>query len=485
MDRTAFAVYAVALGWLAIAGGCGDPPASPPHDAAPLVLAELKAASPGPWRHDAQRPVPTTALQRDSNASVPPAPLDRGDLFDLERRWNARPAALRASANPRDVETPAATPPQATKTPDPPAPPAASPPETHGAQRAGGAPRMLAEIASAERLAAGRLPAPSAQEPNERVLLPWAAAPPSAPARTGASQQAADHVAQGFRLAERNALYLARAEFLAALERIAEASDASQNTRFYGDAVAAGLTALEESGDFLRRRSAGRQPDIARIVSGHKTPILKRAPLDRLSPTAAAERYATYAQEQLAGAAAGHAAASTALFGLGKIAVALGSANPARRAESTLHAAALYRAALMVDARNFRAANELGVILARKGDWLRARELLVQSASLGPNPVTHRNLAAIYARLGETQLAAAAKARAAAMEQSGQHVQAAVQWVDPATFASTAPASDSLLPPAGARPSPVPGETPAAAHEAAESTARRGLSDWLPWSMRR
>jgi tetratricopeptide (TPR) repeat protein len=344
---------------------------------------------------------------------------------------------------------------------------------------------MLAEISPAQRLAAGRLPAPGPQEPGERVLLPWAAAPPSGTPRPGTSQQAADHVEQGVRLAQRNALYLARAEFVAALERIAEASDASQNTRFHGDAVSAGLTALEESRDFLRRRGAGRQPDVARIVNGHKTPILKRAAVDRLSPTVAAERYATYAQEQLAGAAAGHAAASTALFGLGKIAVALASANPAQRAESTLHAAAFYRAALMVDARNFRAANELGVILARQGDWLRARDLLIQSASLWPNPVTHRNLAAIYARLGETQLAAAAEARAAAMGPSGHHVQAAVEWVDPVTFASTAPASDSLLPPAGARPSPVPGETPAAAHEPAESTARRGLSDWLPWSMRR
>jgi tetratricopeptide (TPR) repeat protein len=324
------------------------------------------------------------------------------------------------------------------------------------------------------------------QTPDQRGTLPWAYANRHSPEMNSALKAAGDHVRNGFNLAQRNALYLAQAEFIAALELVAEANDVQQNTRFYTDALNAGLLALAESSDFVQRRPVGRRLDIARIVSGHKTPILKTPPHNRLAPTLAAERYNSYAREQLAAASAMQSDASMALLGLGKVAIAQGTTNPAQRLESTVKATTLYQAALMADSGNFGAANELGVIQARRGELAQARDLLVHSVQLAPHPATHRNLAAVYEKLGQTQLAEQAKSQAVDLEQAGYRRSGpAVQWLDPAAFANTAPATDSLLPPATG-PTTLPGaETPPRADEKAATTAKRGLTDWLPWTIRR
>lgn len=453
-----------------------------------------------------------TSLERTPHSRYArPAELKRVDLDDVKRRGDAAPIPLPLKQNVledgedsqpdrRDAPWGSANPYIRKLEAAPPDPPPARalprhgtsiesanrPDSRHGARHVIGEPRTLAPTPAPRRVAVELARAPDPQNVGERGTLPWANVPRRSPEMVAVLEQADEHVRQGFRLAERNALYLARAEFIAALELVAEANDVRQNARFYSDALTVGLAALAESGDFVRRRPVGKQIDIARIVSGHKTPILKNGTLDRLVPTLAAQRYYTYAQEQLAAAAAGEAHASTALFGLGKAAVALGEGSPAQRLEGTAQAMVLYQAALMADARNFRAANELGVILARQGDWVRARDLLIHSVRLSPHPATHRNLAAVYRKLGEAEFAKDVTLRAIAMEQAGYRgAGPAVQWVDPTTFAGTAPASDSLLPPA-AGPTSLPGtETLPPTDEKAASTAKRGITDWLPWNSRR
>jgi hypothetical protein len=102
----------------------------------------------------------------------------------------------------------------------------------------------------------------------------------------------------------------------------------------------------------------------------------------------------------------------------------------------------------------------------------------VHSVKLSPHPSTFRNLAVAHTRLGETQLAAAASQQAIAMERTGLHSRGpAVQWVDPVTFAGSAPPSNAVMPPVaqnGAAP------TATATPQAPVSTARKS-SDWLPW----
>jgi len=503
MDRTTFGDCAVMWVALVLAAGCGAKPSPPPPDPAPLVLAELKAASPGPWRCEGREPIAITALDRTDASYPPPAELKAADLDCLQPRPSGDPIASPLENEARDESVRSSLPEPTRGGPDAgpipalpprqlplqctpseaPSHPQAAPSSQQGASSPIGRPRTLIEYRAPS--AAQLAPAVS-QTADERGTLPWAFARRQSPQMDSALKAAGEHVRNGFQLAERNALYLSRAEFIAALELVAEANDVQQNSRFYTDALNAGLLALAESADFVQRRPVGKRLDVARIVSGHKTPILKDPPYNRLAPTLAAERYCSYAQEQLAAATATEPDASMALFGLGKVAIAQGTLSPARRLESTAQATALYQAALLADSRNFRAANELGVIRARQGDLVRARDLFVQSVRLAPHPATHRNLAAVYLKLGQTQLAEQAQSQATRLEQAGyRRGGPAVQWLEPAAFASTAPASDSLLPPA-AGPTSLPGaETPPQTEEKAASTAKRGLADWLPWNFRR
>jgi SAM-dependent methyltransferase len=78
------------------------------------------------------------------------------------------------------------------------------------------------------------------------------------------------------------------------------------------------------------------------------------------------------------------------------LSLALAESNPAAQRKARSEAAAFYQAALLTDATNGRAANELGVMLARDGELLRARDLLAHSVQMSPNPSTHRNLAAAH-----------------------------------------------------------------------------------------
>jgi len=269
------------------------------------------------------------------------------------------------------------------------------------------------------------------------------------------TRQADAHTALGFELAQRGAIYSARAEFVAALHTIAGALDSASAGNSHDEMLEEGLQALDEADDFAANGAmAQSDADVSRIVAGHQTPVLKDAPLSGLSCTAALSRYLTFAQEQLAGCTAGVPAGSAALYGLGKIYCVPesmhGPADPTHGAK----AVALHQAALLVDSRNYRSANELGVLLARFGRLHEARAALLRSIAVSPQPTTWQNLAAVHRLLGERDLAARAYHEsvlaAARPSRTGAAGRSAhiVQWLDPATFATTTPVNIDGTPPA-------------------------------------
>ncbi len=91
----------------------------------------------------------------------------------------------------------------------------------------------------------------------------------------------------------------------------------------------------------------------------------------------AARRYHAYAE--LAAATAHEMSGSMAAqrFGMGKIAAFVAVGNKSQRPENVSQARSLYRASLIAEPRNFRAANELGVLLAEDGQLELARDLLI------------------------------------------------------------------------------------------------------------
>lgn len=266
------------------------------------------------------------------------------------------------------------------------------------------------------------------------------------PELTSAAERAARRVANGSRLVERGATYSGRQEFIGALQIISEALDLQRHTNAHARALSAGLTALEEAGDFVTANPQQRLP-LADLVLGHQTPILQDVALDKLSNQDALQSYLNYAKEQLSTSGGDLLPGADALFALGKLHLLQSQqpgGNPPRI--ELERAIMLFHAALVIEPKHSLAANEAGVALARLGRMNEAKLALQHSASLTAHPSTWRNLVSVHQSLGEGDLAQlaereslAAKDRWQAQAQAtGQLAHGSVQVVDNATFAQAA-----------------------------------------------
>jgi tetratricopeptide (TPR) repeat protein len=310
------------------------------------------------------------------------------------------------------------------------------------------------------------------------------------------ARQADRQIRHGFELAGRQACFAARSEFVTALRLVAQGLDAEQQTTVHSRSLAAGLTAIKEAEDFIPSGSRVEADlDLARIIGSHRTPVLKDAAPDAFTPLLALKCYFTFAQEQLAAAAGHEVAGSIALHALGKLHGALAGNKSANLRAAEPKAMACYQAALLVCPQNYMAANDLGVLLARCGNYPDARAVLEHSLSIQQPSTGWHNLAVVYQRFGEFELARrtgwqaemarrAEQARAAAMENPANQF---VRWVDPETFARSnfeAPAAAQPLPAEAKTPQtsaqqPSPAAKPRVAQKPAPA-ARPAATGWLP-----
>jgi hypothetical protein len=278
---------------------------------------------------------------------------------------------------------------------------------------------------------------------EEQAVLPWGKIRQRSPEMGAVVKRSHELVSRAVRLASQGAVYSARNQLIEALRTIAQAYDAQSETNHYSLALAAGLTALKESQDFApSAQSAERPTDVAAIVAGHRTVVLKQSP--GLSALSAQVRYYTFAQEQLASAAGGEVVGSAALYQLGKVLVATGAQADSNPLEINAHAMALYQAALLCDGRNYRAAHDLGLLLAYYGRPAQARDLLLRAANTGNHPATWQSLAVIYERLGDRAASARARQRLASVSRQHRSMVPGVQVVDPSTLAQLRSPTDNV-----------------------------------------
>ncbi len=298
-------------------------------------------------------------------------------------------------------------------------------------------------------------PAPKA-EPEESIL-PDNGSAAEEPSRRAESKPAARseqleqiareadrHTRRGFELAGRNAVFAARSQFVVALRLLAQGLDTEHGTPAHSRALAEGLDAIQEADDFIPRGARIEADlDLAAIVRGHRTPVLKQARFDRLTPMLALKAYFTYAQERLAAAAANEIAGSMALHGLGKLHAAAARDPAVDLAAAEPKAVAFFQAALLVYPRNLMAANDLGVLLARAGNWEGARQVLEHAVGVNPRSASWQNLAKVYEQLGDGTQArharqmAGAAARHEVARRGGQSDSERVEWLAPSAFAGT------------------------------------------------
>jgi Flp pilus assembly protein TadD len=297
--------------------------------------------------------------------------------------------------------------------------------------------------------------------------------------------QANLHNAQGFDLANRGAFFSARAEFIQSLRLLSQGLDVESDTTQYSQALAAGLRALKEAEDFDPRGSRLESDlNLADLINTHRTPVLKGTNIADVSPPLALGAYYTYAQQQFATAVAGESVGSLALHALGKLHGVLATQKLPAMAALEPKAIVFHGAALIAAPDNYVAANDLAVLLAKAGRYQDAKNLLLKSVSLSPQPATWHNLAVVHERLGENALAQAANKEAQAGVGTSQNVNTpalmalqSVRWVNPTTFANaTQPSTEVSQPPAAAAP------TVAETKPAGEPI--RSASRWFPLNTR-
>ena len=261
-------------------------------------------------------------------------------------------------------------------------------------------------------------------------------------------------------LAERGAFYSAKAEFIQALRLLTQALDGEGSEMRHSRALAAGLKAIAEADDFVPRGAKLEADlDVTAIVTAHQTPVLKNS-AGRSTPLAAVQRYYTYAQEQLVMAGGDQPAASAALYGLGRIHLALAKESVDARRLSGPKAMTFHQAALLVDANNHRAANELGVLLAKYGQLDDAKRVLLVGLSARRAREAWHNLAVVHERLGETDLARRARheAKLSSGPAAAPASDALVRWVSPREFSAGVRGAEGFAP-AASTPVPVAPKT--------------------------
>ena len=318
-------------------------------------------------------------------------------------------------------------------------------------------------------------------EPAEKLRRPWEEPRRRSTALEMIAREANAHTRRAFELAGRGACFSARSEFIMALRLVAQGLDTEGRTSVHSEALAQGLTALREAEDFLPGGSRLEADlDMPGIIAGHRTPVLKGFSLDGITPLVAVQRYFTFAQEQLAVAAAEEVAGSMALQGLGKLHAALADDRTAGLKGAEPKAIVFYQAALLVYPLNYMASNDLGVLLARAGHYGEARIALVHSLSVQPHAVAWRNLAVVYRQLGQMDLALRAAQRwqslrnreLAGAAKAPSQPSPEVRWVTPEGFArSYAQTPDPVrTAPEAARPAAAAGRGEPGARQAANRT---------------
>jgi len=297
---------------------------------------------------------------------------------------------------------------------------------------------------------------PIAPRPPARRMIPATQIPGPNPARVAVSRRAMALVRKGQSLAVRNAQYSARADFVQALRLIAQAEDEMHDGSQHSKSLAAGLLALQEAQDFVPsgRGRWSDQFDVQVISAAHGTPVIRELghdgePPSDMTPWQARQMYYTFAQKKLAQAGGDDAVASAALSSLGKLYVGRDGTADDESLVSSAQARSFFQAALRVDSRNYMAANELGVLLARYGQLQDARQVLQHGVAIEKDfPALWRNLAVVHQRMGELDLERRARKEFKLAQhriesgQSQSEAGSAVRWVDAETFADLTPPTE-------------------------------------------
>ncbi len=228
------------------------------------------------------------------------------------------------------------------------------------------------------------------------------------------TEQVLTKLARGESLARRGATATARREFHEVLSIIAQHNDSVRQNTSASAGLQQAFLALDEAEDFFATPSSG-SIDVPAKVLRHSSQVLTPREAEGLTAIAAAQMYYGYARKMFRESFLHDPIASRALYCLGKL-HAVATADQTLAAPNYARVMLLHYAALDCDSRNYPAANELGVMLAKGGRLAEARDALQLSVNMQPTLAGLQNLARVQEKMGDTHGAQITSARAHALE---------------------------------------------------------------------
>ena len=279
---------------------------------------------------------------------------------------------------------------------------------------------------------------------TERFMTQPTMAPTAAVANSGltqsVAQKAAHHIEYGKSLARRGAFHAARQEFYSGLKVLAQAQDSNSGSPAYSLALRDGIMAMKEAEEFMVLDTESQMGlSVEAVVETHRIGLLSSEEQKRMTPIQAMQKYFAFAEQQLKKAGGSNVVAAEALYCLGKLHSLTSQKDPSPGRLDVAKAIVYHRAALNGNSQNYRSANELGVLMAKSGQFDQAKELLKQSLMIRQAPEAWENLTKIHERLGETHLAQLANQERNRVIFQATNQSQLIQWMPAESFNALAP----------------------------------------------
>ena len=250
----------------------------------------------------------------------------------------------------------------------------------------------------------------------------------------GVVVKAVNHIEYGKSLARRGAAFGAKQEFISALKLVAQTMDQLRGGNAHADAFFEAIQALRESEDFYKAQAEmHRKVDVVAIAKSHKSKVADPQYMTGLNPMQAMQMYYDFIQDRLVACSGNLVVTGEALYSLGKL-HQVNAKDPIRGSQlDNAKSIVFYKAAVNCDPRSYKSANELGVYLAKAGQYEEAKRLFVQSLQVHQISKVWENLARVHQHLGEGNLARLASDEYRRMLEGPAGDQ--IIWVKPEQFA--------------------------------------------------
>ncbi|MEL7497488.1 MAG: hypothetical protein AAFN77_07750 [Planctomycetota bacterium] len=260
------------------------------------------------------------------------------------------------------------------------------------------------------------------------------------------AQKSVHHIEYGKELSRRGAGFIAREEFLKAIQVIAVANDAYSGTNSHSQALKEAALIMKEAEDFAVGSAEQQiQMNVAEVVQSHRSNVLTLEQAASLSPSQAIDRYFSVAQKRLDLAGGRSAVSAEVFYCLGKLHSVFASQKNVPGPLETAKSVVFHQSALMSNPKHHRSANELGVLFAKNGRLNEAKQLFERSLLVQPHPRTWQNLATAHQRLGEHEYARRANNEFLLLSQQG-NTAGSIRWAPIQQFnaESSAPVAERV-----------------------------------------